>query len=459
MTVYRDAVAARGEHKKQLGDAARSAVQLARYYVGQRVARVRGRRRTDDFNAEPVVSRSPRGAASGAQDDGPCSPSATGPILWFPGVGWDTLAGTDRQLATEVARHSQIVWVDTPHSILRRRDRIPPAVSEPIPNVVRLRAPTIAGVQRPMLRDLANRRRASVARHYLEQNGLRPSAVIASTTAPMLAHVHDLGGRRAFYATDDFVEGAPLWGVSKRYLAAAREKNLRAADVVLAVTPELARHLQRTPTPPQWLPNGADIARLATVEATPPADIPLKRPVAGVVGQFNSRTDLGLLDAVRAAGTSLLLVGPRWFVNSSDDEAFDRLVARPGVHWVDGLPREELAPYLAALDVGLTPYVDSMFNARSYPLKTLEYLAAGIPVVSSDVASLSGLDRTFVSAESDLDQFCARVAKVAASRSDRSDVRTSVRDAAWDSRADHLLHLLRGDSLKPTPALAERRAP
>jgi hypothetical protein len=105
-------------------------------------------------------------------------------------------------------------------------------VSEPIPNIVRLRAPTIAGVQRPLLRDLANRRRASVAVRYLEQNGLRPSAVIASSTAPMLHHVRDLGGRRAFYATDDFVEGAPLWGVSKRYLAAAREK-ARGHEAVL----------------------------------------------------------------------------------------------------------------------------------------------------------------------------------------------------------------------------------
>ena len=59
VTVYRDALAARGGHKKQVVDAARSTVQLARYYVGQRIARVRGRQRTDDFNAVPVVSHSP----------------------------------------------------------------------------------------------------------------------------------------------------------------------------------------------------------------------------------------------------------------------------------------------------------------------------------------------------------------------------------------------------------------
>ena len=37
--------------------------------------------------------------------------------------------------------------------------------------------------------------------------------------------------------------------------------------------------------------------------------------------------------------------------------------------------------YMAALKVGLTPYGDNEFNRASFPLKTLEYLSAGIAVV------------------------------------------------------------------------------
>ena len=59
-----------------------------------------------------------------------------------------------------------------------------------------------------------------------------------------------------------------------------------------------------------------------------------------MVGQFNSRTDLGFLEAVQRAGVSLLLVGPRWFVTAAENEAFDRLIEMPGVHWVDELPRD-----------------------------------------------------------------------------------------------------------------------
>lgn len=241
------------------------------------------------------------------------------------------------------------------------------------------------------------------------------------------------------HLTDDFVEGASLWGVSKSYLSAAREQNLRAADLVLAVTPELARHLQRRPASPRWLPNGADLERFTGIDGVAPADVPLQPPIVGVVGQFNSRTDLNVLEAVRRAGSNLLLVGPRWFVAAGDNAAFDRLIGLPGVHWVDEVPREQLAPYLRILQVGLTPYADSMFNRRSYPLKTLEYLAAGVPVVSTDVASLCGLDHRYVSAESSTTGFCERVGEVAKADLEPSDIRRSVESDGWDSRAGQLL--------------------
>lgn len=308
---------------------------------------------------------------------------------------------------------------------------------------MRLRASTLVGVQRPLLRAVANRRRAQVARRYLARHGLRPRAVIASTTAPMLDLIGDLPGLRVYYATDDFVEAASLWKVSKRYLSKAREQNLRAAEMVLAVTPELARHLQRGPAVPGWLPNGADLARFTAIEKVVPASVPLRSPVAGVIGQFNSRTDLAFLDSVRRSGNDLLLVGPRWFVNTEDEEAFERLIVAPGVHWIDELPREELAPYLRALHVGLTPYADSMFNRRSYPLKTLEYLAAGVPVVTTAVAPVSGLDPRYVNTEQTTASFSQRVSDVASTQRASSDVRRSVESDGWDSRAALLLTWLR----------------
>lgn len=433
MTIYRDALAAGSRPRHEPVETARCAAELGRYYLGQAAAKVRGVRRADDFNAAPVAATVDETVGSRPDD------RADGPILYFPGVGWDTLAGTDRQLVTELARSREVIWVDTPHApLLHRRDRSVRLVSQPAPNITRLRAPTLPGVQRPVLRDVANRRRAAVARRFLARDGRRPAAVIASTTAPMLDLTRRLGGVRVYYATDDYVEAAQLWGVDKRYLQRSRERNLRAAHLVLAVSRPLARHLQRGVDLPLVLPNGADLAGLADFDDTPAADVPLHGPIAGIVGQFNSRTDLRLVRAVHDAGVPLMLVGPRGFSCAADDEMFTELVSSEGVHWVGEVPRAELPAYLKVLRVGLTPYADSMFNRRSFPLKTLEYLAAGVRVVASDVAPVDGLADLGVQTAATTEEFVQTVRQALAEPHDAQLLRAAVADQSWADRAAQL---------------------
>ena len=88
-----------------------------------------------------------------------------------------------------------------------------------------------------------------------------------------------------------------------------------------------------------------------------------------------------LVEAVADAGYSLLIVGPydpRW-----EPRRFAALTARPSVRYVGSVPEEEVSAYIAAIDVGITPYMDNPFNKASFPLKTLDYLSAGRPAVST----------------------------------------------------------------------------
>ena len=119
---------------------------------------------------------------------------------------------------------------------------------------------------------------------------------------------------------------------------------------------------------------------MAAGEAAPTG---LPRPVLGLVGQLSERIDLDILTALSDAGFALLLVGPRdprW-----EAERFAELAGRPAVHYTGRVPAASVPAYLAAIDVGITPYTASDFNRASFPLKTLEYLAAGRPVVSTDL--------------------------------------------------------------------------
>jgi glycosyltransferase involved in cell wall biosynthesis len=123
--------------------------------------------------------------------------------------------------------------------------------------------------------------------------------------------------------------------------------------------------------------------------------VTLPSPVAGFIGHINARIDLRLLEAIAERGMSLLLVGPMGA--NSDKERWTALLARPNVQWVGPKPFALLPGYMGAIDVGLVPYDDGAFNRGSFPLKTLEYLAAGRAVVSTGLPATRWLNSQFIS--------------------------------------------------------------
>ena len=129
-------------------------------------------------------------------------------------------------------------------------------------------------------------------------------------------------------------------------------------------------------------------------EAPLPRDVDLPSPVVGVVGHIGERIDIELLTAVADRGHSLLLVGAH--NPTFEVERISRLLARPNVVWVGPKEFEQLPSYLRVIDVGLVPYTDSAFNRASFPLKTLEYLAAGRAVVATDLPATRWLNTDFI---------------------------------------------------------------
>jgi teichuronic acid biosynthesis glycosyltransferase TuaH len=222
---------------------------------------------------------------------------------------------------------------------------------------------------------------------------------------------------------------------------------VRGADLVLAVSPELADRWRTLGTEPALLPNGCDPEAFLAVDTVEPAPLPdgFPTPAAGVVGQLNDRLDPDLLAAVADTGMGLLLVGPRdpgWL-----PDRWDALVARPNVRHVGAVPFEELPRWLARIDVGLTPYTDTVFNRASFPLKTLEYLAAGRPVVGSDLPATRGLaeESTDVAAVAGVAEFAARVRELADLPRDAATMqrrRAVANRHSWSARATRFTQLL-----------------
>ncbi len=200
---------------------------------------------------------------------------------------------------------------------------------------------------------------------------------------------------QVYWAQDDFAGGAELLGQSAARLRRGDARAARQANTVIASSPVVAGRLRAEGHAPVLIPFGCDSATFARVDDAPAAtDVRLPGPVVGFVGLLADRIDLSLLEAVAARGVSLLLVGalhPKF-----DEVRLAPLLSRPNVQWVGPRPFADLPSYLKRIDVGVVPYADTAFNRGSFPLKTLEYLAAGRAAVATSLPSTRWLDTPLI---------------------------------------------------------------
>ena len=380
-----------------------------------------------------------------------------GLIVLCAANNWDVVKLADRHMAERLTAHAPVLYVDPPISRLTRFKNPAVAASVRRPHL-RMVAPRIARYTpivapkpgHPAMTALTTRMVRRQLRCAVRNLGGQVHAVISTSVS---LNVYGACGEqhRVYWWQDDPVAGAAYWSAgagrldrAEERLARDEDRLARSSDLIVAVNENAVARWQDRGLRAAHLPNGCDAPYFAGVdENEPPADLKLPRPIAGFIGHINSRTDLALLEAVADAGVSLLLIGPK--DPSFEPARFDRLVGRRNVAYVGPQPFEQLPSYLNVIDVGLVPYGATEFNRYSFPMKTLEYLAAGRPVVGTSLPAMRWLDTELVTLADTPDAFAASVVRDAALARDAALVRRRREFASchsWAKRAEQLADLL-----------------
>jgi glycosyltransferase involved in cell wall biosynthesis len=155
-------------------------------------------------------------------------------------------------------------------------------------------------------------------------------------------------------------------------------ETLASADVVLTGGRSLQESVLEARADAHLFPSGVDGKHYAEAlsHREPPGT-----PVAGYVGVIDERLDLGLMAAV----ADLL---PQWHFRMIGPVAKiteDDLPRRANVSYPGPMSYDELPAAMATFHVALMPFAHNDATRRISPTKTLEYLAAGLPVVSTSV--------------------------------------------------------------------------
>jgi glycosyltransferase involved in cell wall biosynthesis len=311
-------------------------------------------------------------------------------LLAFVPQRWDAVFQRPQHLMSRLTRWHRVIYVEEPlaRGVPRLERR------QPCEGVLVLRphgASGWPGLQAGVLRALLDEALADAI----------AGPVVAWLGAPeTLPLLQGLSPRAVVYDCTDGPDAAPDAAL------------LDAADVVLAAGPALWRAKRALHPNVHCVPNAVDAAHFAPERVTARCAEYLAAerlqghilaPRLGYAGVIDRRVDLALLDSAAAARPDwhFVMVGPRARVPLS------ALPRRANLHWLGAQPYARLPALVAGWDVCLLPFkVDERTRWLS-PTKTLEYLAAEKPVVSTAIGDVVAMYGHVVHIARDAGQFVA----------------------------------------------------
>jgi glycosyltransferase involved in cell wall biosynthesis len=357
---------------------------------------------------------------------------------------WGFVFQRPQHLLTRLARHVDVVFVEEPvfaEGAPRLESSRPAEGLEVLTPRTPQRAPGFSDEQLPTVEALLQ--------GFMKERGIRAPLVWLYT--PMaLSLVDALAPRALIY---DCMDDLASFKFAPPALISRERVLLERADVVFAGGPSL--HEARRGARPDaiCLPSAVDIDHFSPAHlragceqavAAQALHAGLHAPRLGFYGVIDERLDLDLVAGIADARPDwhVVMVGP---VVKIDPATLPR---RPNIRWI-GMQAYETLPYLLAQwDVAILPFALNEATRFISPTKTLEYLAARVPVVSSAIRDVVSLYGEVVSVASGADEFVtAAMALLEMERDDRAR-----RDAmcerillrsTWDVAATRVLDAIR----------------
>jgi glycosyltransferase involved in cell wall biosynthesis len=324
-------------------------------------------------------------------------------LIYFAPEKWDGLWRNRQQLMSVFARQNRVLFVEPrPHlrptlagfqrGDLRLSDVARPSVRRVSKDLFVFSYPVWAPISgRSPLKQLTRTVRQRALGAALKK--LELSQPIVWLSRPdMVDVIHEIPATRllVYHIVDEYTAYSGHTPHSRRYTEQREKEMLALADAVVVVSKKLYEAKRPLNPNTHLVPNGVDFRAFSAALADPhlPDDLQaVKRPRLGYAGLIGDKLDLNLLEelARQNPGWSLVFLGEVRVMEQT--EAWHRLLALSNVHYLGRVTVSQVPHYLKGFDAGLMPYVQNRHAEHIDPLKLYDYLAAGLPVVSTDIAA------------------------------------------------------------------------
>jgi glycosyltransferase involved in cell wall biosynthesis len=298
-------------------------------------------------------------------------------LLCLSHLRWNFVCQRPQHLLSRAAADYDVLFIEEPIFQSNAKPRIDWRVE---PSGVQVGVPVLPEGSTPSTITLLQRKLID------EMLSQRPNGKLALWYYTPMALPFTLHLRPDICIYDHMDELSAFRGASPRLVSLER-RLFQRADVVFTGGHSLYEAKRSKHRNIHAFPSSIDAAhfRVARLQRSTPADQALiASPRLGFFGVIDERFDIDLL--ARAADLrpqwQFVMIGPVVKIDSAI------LPKRPNIHWLGGKSYDELPAYLSGWDVGVMPFAINEATRFISPTKTPEFLAAGVPVVSTPITDV-----------------------------------------------------------------------
>jgi glycosyltransferase involved in cell wall biosynthesis len=381
-------------------------------------------------------------------------------LIVFSHLRWNFVFQRPQHLLSRLARHYPVLFVEEPirsdaAAFLERSAPMPGVEVRSLRPHTPIDASGFHDDQLPVLKPL-------LADHLASQ-GI-DDYVVWFYTPMALPLLSELAPRAIVY---DCMDELSAFTNAPRQMRQRETALLKIAHLVLTGGPSLYEAKRTLHPNVLCLPSAVDAEHYANAAAVKRIE-PMRRasalqdgvakPRLGFFGVIDERIDPRLIAEVADADPAwqLVMVGPVVKIDPAS------LPQRANIHWLGQQPYELLPQLVAGWDVCLMPFALNEATRFISPTKTLEYMAAGKPIVSTGIndvkAMFSDVVRIADDAPAFVDACRAALAEKGHQRTERlADMQACVWRYAWSQTVD-AVHRALQDELTVRPAMAQQPA-
>lgn len=375
-------------------------------------------------------------------------------LIVFSHLRWDFVYQRPQHLMSRLARHYRVVFFEEPQPGESGAADVQWETSQPLPQLTVVRP--LMPIAKPGFHQVDPAPLRKKLREIRQQHPDHRAWFYTPMAMPLLDELDPVG---VIYDCMD--ELSAFLNPPPRLLEYERAL-LQRADLVFTGGPSLYEAKRGLHPDVHCFPSSVDIGHFRQSldrNIAYPAHRQLPGPRLGYFGVLDERIDLPLLAALADAHPEwqIVLVGPVAKIEP------DSLPRRANIHYIGQQPYSALPSFLASWDLCLMPFAMNASTRFISPTKSLEYMAAELPIVSTPVPDVVGQHADVVTIAGTQAEFiagCERALAMPAAERQASirQMRLKLARTSWDATAQNMQSLLRRLGSTAVDASAESGA-